>query len=134
LETRRKRIARDNTRSLERHAPKSATSLPNIAELIQYGQITLGVIGTVGPVAIASDGHNTLAMLVRRDNETLEALLQSTKRSTKKSSPTKSIAIIHNAGHTRQYGLLRTLTLGHKTQCLESETCGNRENGVSRIN
>ena len=70
---RHKRIG--STRSLDRHAPNSATSLPNIEELIEYGQITIGTIGPVGPVAIASDGHNSLAMLRRRDDETLEALL-----------------------------------------------------------
>jgi hypothetical protein len=72
---RHKRIARDSTRSLEGHAPNSVTSLPNVEELIAYGQITIGMIGPVGPVAIASDGHNSLAMLVRRQDESLQALL-----------------------------------------------------------
>ena len=50
--------------------------LPNIAELIEYGEITLGVIGPVACVtAVAHDRHNTLAMLVRRDRETLAELL-----------------------------------------------------------
>lgn len=71
----RKRIVRDSPRSLDKHAPKSTTFLPHIAELIEYGQITIGVLAPVGSVAIASDGHNSLAMLVRRENETLEALL-----------------------------------------------------------
>lgn len=72
---RQKRSARGSTRSLEKHAPQSTTSLRHISELIDYGQITIGTIGPVGSVAIASDGHNSLAMLVRRKGETLEALL-----------------------------------------------------------
>jgi len=90
-----KRIARDSHRSLDTDARRLATSLPNIAQLVEYGQITVGVLHRVGAVAVASDGHNSLAMLVRRQGETLEALLTrldqlSTKQSTKKSSPTRS--------------------------------------------
>ena len=57
----------------------SATSLPdllNIEQLIDgEGQITIGVIHPLRCVAIANDGHNSLAMLVRRDGETLAHLL-----------------------------------------------------------
>ena len=69
------RIARDSHRSLDTDARRLATSLPNIAQLVEYGQITVGVLHRVGAVAVASDGHNSLAMLVRRQGETLEALL-----------------------------------------------------------
>jgi hypothetical protein len=50
-------------------------SLPNIADLITYGEITVGVLDPVGCVAVATDGHNSLAMLVRRQDETLAELL-----------------------------------------------------------
>jgi hypothetical protein len=73
VERRRKRI--DRTRSLDKHASGKTPSLPNIEELIEYGQITVGVLRRVGAVAIASDGHNSLAMLARRQGETLDALL-----------------------------------------------------------
>ena len=57
----------------------SATSLPdlpNIEQLIDgEGQITIGAIHPLRCVAIANDGHNSLAMLVRRDGETLAQLL-----------------------------------------------------------
>lgn len=57
----------------------SATSLPelpNIEELIDgEGQITIGAIHPLACVAIANDGHNSLAMLVRRAGETLPQLL-----------------------------------------------------------
>ncbi|TFG86853.1 MAG: hypothetical protein E4H18_03965 [Hyphomicrobiales bacterium] len=57
----------------------SATSLPdlpNIEQLIDGdGQITIGAIHPLRCVAIANDGHNSLAMLVRRDGETLTNLL-----------------------------------------------------------
>ena len=50
-------------------------SLPHIADFIEDGQITLGQMDPVGCVAIANDHHNTLAMLVRNDGETLAHLL-----------------------------------------------------------
>ena len=49
--------------------------LPHIAALIADGEITLGILNPVGCVAVATDGHNTLAMLKRRPNETLAHLL-----------------------------------------------------------
>lgn len=50
--------------------------LPNVAALIETeGQITLGQMSPLGCVAIASDDHNCLAMLQRRDGETLYRLL-----------------------------------------------------------
>ena len=50
-------------------------SLPHLANLIDYGEITVGVVEPVGCVATAVDGSNCLAMLVRRDGETLAQLL-----------------------------------------------------------
>lgn len=50
--------------------------LPNVATLIETeGQITLGQLYPVGCVAIANDDHNCLALLRRRDGETLYELL-----------------------------------------------------------
>ena len=40
------------------------------------GNITLGSIGSIACAATAADDHNALAMLVRRDGETLAALLK----------------------------------------------------------
>lgn len=48
--------------------------LPNIESLIEFGEITVGVIRPMGCVAIASDGHDALAMLRRRNDETLQQL------------------------------------------------------------
>jgi hypothetical protein len=39
------------------------------------GEITIGRAGRIRCAAIASDGHNALAMLVRRPQESLEDLL-----------------------------------------------------------
>ncbi|MDP4302921.1 hypothetical protein [Leptothrix discophora] len=51
--------------------------MKNIEALIEDGgDITLGAIGSVECAATAADGHNALAMLVRRDGETLTALLK----------------------------------------------------------
>ena len=49
--------------------------LPHLAELIDYGEITIGTLEPVGGVATAVDGSNCLAMLVRRDGETFLELL-----------------------------------------------------------
>jgi hypothetical protein len=49
--------------------------LPNLAHLITYGEITVGVLRPVGCIATATDGYNSLAMLVRRLGETLAQLL-----------------------------------------------------------
>ena len=40
------------------------------------GDITLGAIGPIACAATAADGHNAVAMLVRREGETLNALLR----------------------------------------------------------
>jgi hypothetical protein len=66
LEHRRKRTARNRTRRLDKQAvAKNSTiipaSLPNLAELIAYGEITVGVLRPIGCVATATDGHNCLA-------------------------------------------------------------------------
>ncbi len=51
--------------------------MKNIEPLIEDGgEITVGAIGGVECAATAADGHNALAMLVRRDGETLNALLR----------------------------------------------------------
>ena len=55
--------------------PRSTSELPHIAALIIDGEITVGTLVPVGCVAIATDGHNTLAMLKRREGETLAQLL-----------------------------------------------------------
>jgi predicted RNase H-like HicB family nuclease len=80
LESRRKLAARNRARSVSQKvvAKNSAVvplSLPNIADLISDGEITVGVLRPVGCVATASDGHNCLAMLVRRRGETVAQLL-----------------------------------------------------------
>lgn len=56
-------------------APTAGLSLPNIEALIEDGEITVGVMQPVGAVAVATDGHNALAMLRRRDGETLIEVL-----------------------------------------------------------
>jgi hypothetical protein len=49
----------------------------NIEALIDDGgDITVGRIAGIGCAATAADGHNALAMLARRDGETLNALLK----------------------------------------------------------
>jgi hypothetical protein len=53
-----------------------ADLLPHLADLIDYGEITIGTLEPVGGVATAVDGSNGLAMLVRRDGETFLQLLQ----------------------------------------------------------
>lgn len=51
--------------------------MKNIEALIEEGgDITLGAIGPIECAATAADGHNALAMLLRRDGESLNALLK----------------------------------------------------------
>ena len=80
MERRPKPVPRKSGRRIEKRAVDSnATvdllSLPHIAEFIDYGEITLGQMYPIGCVAVAADEHNSLAMLVRREGETLAQLL-----------------------------------------------------------
>ena len=43
--------------------------------MIAAGEITVGLLNPVGCVAVATDGHNSLAMLKRGPDETLAQLL-----------------------------------------------------------
>jgi hypothetical protein len=52
-----------------------AHSLPNIAKLIEDGEITIGRLRPIGCVATAADEDCTYAMLVRRRGESLGQLL-----------------------------------------------------------
>jgi acetylglutamate kinase len=53
----------------------SALALSNIAELIEDGEITIGMLRPIGCVATAADEDCTYAMLVRRRGESLLQLL-----------------------------------------------------------
>jgi len=50
-------------------------TLPHIVELLQYGQITMSNVRSVGCVAVAHDGRQTVSMLLRRQGETVTQLL-----------------------------------------------------------
>jgi len=51
--------------------------MKNIKTLIEDGgEITLGKLHAIDCAATAADGHNCVAMLVRRNGETLGALLK----------------------------------------------------------
>jgi hypothetical protein len=59
-----------------KHSASNPLHLPNIEELIEVGQIKVGVIPNLWCIAAtADDEHNNLAMLVRREGETLAELL-----------------------------------------------------------
>jgi hypothetical protein len=75
VERRNKLVEESRPRSVEQ-AVTGLPSLSNIAELIRHGQITVGVIRPMGSVAIATDAHQSLAMLVRRKGESLPQLLE----------------------------------------------------------
>lgn len=57
-------------------ATSEKSPFPHIEALIDDGEVTVGVIRPVGCVAVATDGHNALAMLRRRPGESLMDLLQ----------------------------------------------------------
>ena len=51
--------------------------MKNIDALIDdSGEITLGPVGSIDCAATAANAHNTLAMLVRGNGETISALLK----------------------------------------------------------
>jgi len=79
MEPRRKHPTRCATRRMKKANRKEKTggalSLRHIAELIAYGEITVGEKFPMGCVAVAHDGHNSLAMLSRRKSESLIQLL-----------------------------------------------------------
>jgi hypothetical protein len=80
MERRHKSVTRNRRSGLNKDAAGkigvgSSSELPHIAELISDGEITVGTLVPVGCVAVATDGHNGLAMLKRREGETLAQLL-----------------------------------------------------------
>ena len=80
MERRRKPVTRNRRSGINKDAAAkvavgSSSELPHIAELIIDGEITVGTLVPVGCVAMATDGHNSLAMLKRREGETLAQLL-----------------------------------------------------------
>ena len=78
MESRFQRAAHKRNPSLKDNGGASDSAnagLPHIAALIAEGEITVGVLNPVGCVAVATDGHNNLAMLKRRPDETLAQLL-----------------------------------------------------------
>jgi hypothetical protein len=78
IESRKRTAPRNRTRSVNKSTAGKdpiAELLPNLAGFIDDGEITIGILKPVGCVATAADGNNCLAMLVRRDDETLTELL-----------------------------------------------------------
>jgi len=81
VERRRKPATRHTRGSLNEGAltnvsTRTLPDLPYIEETIEQGGISIGVIPPVTEcVAVAHEGRNTLAMLVRRKGETLAQLL-----------------------------------------------------------
>jgi len=79
LESRRLRLDRKQNRVSKKLIAQTPTptplSLPNIEDLIAYGDITLGVLHPIGCIATAADEDRCLAMLVRRSDESLGQFL-----------------------------------------------------------
>jgi hypothetical protein len=89
LESRRTRVThrpkRGVSRKLTAQNPASTPlSLPNIDDLIAYGDVTIGTLRPIGCVATAADDDRCLAMLVRRRGETLGQLLTRLDRAIEK--------------------------------------------------
>jgi hypothetical protein len=80
MERRRKPAARNPRSGVNKVAAGKNSAghplhLPHIADLINDGEITIGLLDPIGCVATACDADTTLAMLVRRKGETLAQLL-----------------------------------------------------------
>ncbi len=57
------------------NSPFAISMYPHIDEFTERGQIVIGYMDPVGPVAIAAEGRNTIAMLRRGKEETFKQLL-----------------------------------------------------------
>jgi acetylglutamate kinase len=75
LESRRQHPARTPRLKQKANSAAAALSLPNIAQLIEDGKITIGMLRPLGCVATAADEDCNYAMLVRRRGESLPQLL-----------------------------------------------------------
>ena len=81
MERRRKHTAPNRRGGLDEGASTNVPTsylpdLPYVNELIEVGGISIGIVPPVTEcVAVAHEGKNTLAMLVRRKGETLAQLL-----------------------------------------------------------
>jgi acetylglutamate kinase len=75
VESRRQRGPSRRLNKKDTKPSTAALSLPNIAELIEDGKITIGMVHPVGCVATAADEDCTYAMLRRRRGETFLQLL-----------------------------------------------------------
>jgi hypothetical protein len=112
----RHRAAPQRNRSLKHNAGASDSTnadLPHIAELIADGEITVGMLNPVGCVAVATDGHNSLAMLKRRPGETLtrcsgDSTRLSSAHGQKKSTPTRSIPPPHTRSEPAANGEVKS--------------------------
>jgi len=56
-------------------SPFAISMYPHIDEFTERGQIVIGYMEPVGPVAIAAEGRDTIAMLRRGKDETFKQLL-----------------------------------------------------------
>lgn len=73
---RRQPTTRRTRGSLNKNAADSFADLSYVNEIIELGGISIGVVPPLTEcVAVAHEGKNTLAMLVRRNGETLAQLL-----------------------------------------------------------
>ena len=80
MERRRQRVTQKSASRVGKNTVRSkpdpaSWDLPNIASMIEHGDITVGVLRPVGCVATAADEDQSLAMLVRRRGESLLDLL-----------------------------------------------------------
>jgi hypothetical protein len=80
VDHKRKPATRNRTRHLKKNGGGKPPAidplaLPNIAQLIDYGDITVGQQRPIGCIATACDEDQCLAMLVRRKGESLLQLL-----------------------------------------------------------
>jgi hypothetical protein len=80
VEHKRKLEARSRTRQVKKNGGGKppvidSLALPNIAQLLAYGDITVGQHRPIGCIATACDEDQCLAMLLRRKGESLLHLL-----------------------------------------------------------
>jgi hypothetical protein len=145
VERRRKHGTRHTRGSLNEEAvtnlpASSLPDLPYLTEIIEQGGISVGIISPVSDcVAVAHEGTNTLAMLVRREGETLLQLLtrldfaiaraQADDIFTDEVNPPRARSAPSRSTPSLQYGEKRTLTEISSFKCSISTS---REASCSR--
>ena len=122
MERRRKAVPGKSSRRVEPDTAGDQNAamlgLPHIADLMDFGGITVGQMEPVGCVAIANTEDGCLAMLRRRHGETLAQLL--------------TVSMRRSPKHWKTISTPTRLTPGRKTSHSNNQLCPRKTRGHNR--